>query len=270
MVSRMAPALRKRAVIHLLAATATITVFTILGPFGTWGRHDLAERALYWTAGIGVIWCFAVLVLPAAVLISRNRNWPEWVGLLAGSLLVGVPGTGIVALLETAFEETTLAPGVLAYFYGCVVVVLLAVAVPVYYLIERPRTRAARAQPDPVLETTPATPARAGAHPVPDLVRELPDQLGQELLHLRMQDHYVEVHTPHGHQLVFMRFRDALREVESLDGMQVHRSHWVARNAVVRFERRGGNTVLLLSNGARVPVSRSFIPALRDRGWTEE
>ena len=82
-----------------------------------------------------------------------------------------------------------------------------------------------------------------------------------------MQDHYVEVHTEEGSDLLLLRFRDALRELDGLDGAQVHRSHWVARAAVAGVERRSGRIALRLVNGNRVPVSRSFAPALRDRGW---
>ena len=88
-----------------------------------------------------------------------------------------------------------------------------------------------------------------------------------EPLHLRMQDHYIEVHTSRGMEMVLLRFRDALQEVEGVDGMQVHRSHWVARAAVDGVERRAGRVTLRLVNGTRVPVSRSFAPALRARGW---
>ena len=77
----------------------------------------------------------------------------------------------------------------------------------------------------------------------------------------------MEVHTGEGSDLLLLRFRDALREVGELDGAQVHRSHWVARAAVAGVERRNGRIALRLVNGRLVPVSRSFAPALRDRGW---
>ena len=99
------------------------------------------------------------------------------------------------------------------------------------------------------------------------LLARLPVHKRGELHHLRMQDHYVEVHTDRGMEMVLLRFRDALREVEEVDGLQVHRSHWVARAAVERVERRDGRVTLLLVNGSTVPVSRSFAPALRARGW---
>ena len=77
----------------------------------------------------------------------------------------------------------------------------------------------------------------------------------------------MEIHTDGGSDLLLLRFRDALREVAEIDGAQVHRSHWVARSAVAGVVRHRGRVVLRLVNGAEVPVSRSFVPGLRERGW---
>ena len=108
------------------------------------------------------------------------------------------------------------------------------------------------------------------SHAAPEaaLLSRLPARSRAELLHLRMQDHYVEVHTAAGSEMLLLRFRDALREVEDVNGLRVHRSHWVARAAIVGVERgRGGRVTLRLVNGSRIPVSRSFAPALKARGW---
>ena len=110
--------------------------------------------------------------------------------------------------------------------------------------------------------TLPSSEARSAP-----FLERIPERLGRNLLHLHMQDHYVEVHTEEGSDLLLLRFRDAIRELDGLDGAQVHRSHWVARAAVAGVERRNGRIALRLVNGNRVPVSRSFAPALRDRGW---
>ncbi|NJM84282.1 MAG: LytTR family transcriptional regulator [Tabrizicola sp.] len=48
--------------------------------------------------------------------------------------------------------------------------------------------------------------------------------------------------------------------------MQVHRSHWVAQGAVRAVRRMGDGAVITLGTGQEVPVSRRFIPALRQAG----
>jgi DNA-binding LytR/AlgR family response regulator len=45
--------------------------------------------------------------------------------------------------------------------------------------------------------------------------------------------------------------------------MRVHRSWWVARDAVTGTLRRGRGLALLLSNGIEVPVSRSYADAVK-------
>ena len=41
-------------------------------------------------------------------------------------------------------------------------------------------------------------------------------------------------------------------------GRQVHRSWWVAEGAVTSTERSGARTLLVLRNGLKVPVSKTF------------
>ena len=55
--------------------------------------------------------------------------------------------------------------------------------------------------------------------------------------------------------------------VEMLEGSQTHRSWWVARAAITEVERDNGRATLTLSSGATAPVSRTYLPVLRDKGW---
>ena len=82
-----------------------------------------------------------------------------------------------------------------------------------------------------------------------------------------MEDHYVRAHTALGSDLVLMRLRDAVAELGDIDGLQVHRSWWVARHAVSDVRRDGRNVRLLLDTGLEAPVSRANVQMLRDAGW---
>ena len=87
-----------------------------------------------------------------------------------------------------------------------------------------------------------------------------------KLLHLSVSDHYVDVVTDRGHALVLMRLSDAIRETGAVPGLQIHRAHRVALDAVRQVHRGNGKVALELSNGTRLPVSRSFMPAARQAG----
>jgi hypothetical protein len=79
---------------------------------------------------------------------------------------------------------------------------------------------------------------------------------GAAIVALEAHDHYVKVHSARGHALVRMRLRDAI-DALGADGVQPHRSWWVAREAIAGVQRESGRPVLVLETGQRVPVSRS-------------
>ena len=109
-------------------------------------------------------------------------------------------------------------------------------------------------------------PQVAVAQAEPALLDRLPRQQRGRLIHIAVSDHYVDVTTDKGTTLVLMRLSDAMRETAPVAGMQVHRSHWVALDAVRHGIRQGGKPVLELENGILVPVSRSFIEAVKAAG----
>lgn len=82
------------------------------------------------------------------------------------------------------------------------------------------------------------------------------------------EDHYLRLHLADGRApLVLYRFGDGLRELAAIDGEQVHRSAWVAAAAVRGAVREGRRWRLCLAGGSTVPVSETFLPAVRARGW---
>lgn len=109
--------------------------------------------------------------------------------------------------------------------------------------------------------------AVAGAAP-PRFLDRLPSRLrGAALRAVEAEDHYLRLHTSKGQDLILMRLSDAVAELEGIEGLQVHRSWWVARDAIVDARRGDGRATLTLKDGAQVPVSRTYAGELRSRGW---
>ncbi|WP_375393378.1 LytTR family DNA-binding domain-containing protein [uncultured Sphingomonas sp.] len=109
-----------------------------------------------------------------------------------------------------------------------------------------------------------------GADPSPAPPRfldRLPPAIGSDLIALEQEDHYLRVHTALGSALILMRMRDAADELAAVDGARIHRSWWVARDAVAAVIRRDRAVALRLVNGLEAPVARAAAPALRARGW---
>ena len=116
---------------------------------------------------------------------------------------------------------------------------------------------------EPAVEQTTAGPqqlatARRAGQPGA-LLKLLPDRLGTDLIYIKSEDHYLEVHTTVGSSLVKMRFSEAVAELGER-GMQVHRSYWVATSHVTRSARSGKRTVLRLTGDHKVPVSVTHLP----------
>jgi DNA-binding LytR/AlgR family response regulator len=90
---------------------------------------------------------------------------------------------------------------------------------------------------------------------------------GAEVYAVASEDHYLRVYTSVGSALILMRLSDAIAELDGIEGAQVHRSWWVARNAVEGVRREDRRTLLILKGGAVAPVSRPNVMALRAAGW---
>ncbi len=111
-------------------------------------------------------------------------------------------------------------------------------------------------------KTSPEPKIKAGKN----FLDRLPHQLGDELHCFVMEDHYLNVTTAKGEHMLLMRMKDALVELSDYDGLQVHRSWWIARDAVERVKKNGRNVILVLENGKEVPVSRTYVNKIKEVG----
>jgi hypothetical protein len=87
------------------------------------------------------------------------------------------------------------------------------------------------------------------------------------LIALQSEDHYLRVHTENGSDLIRYRLADAIAELPEGSGRRVHRSWWVAAEAVTGARQEDRRAVLLTRSGLEVPVSRSYMPEIRAAGW---
>jgi hypothetical protein len=99
----------------------------------------------------------------------------------------------------------------------------------------------------------------------PAFLARIRPELGSTLLALAAEQHYLRVYTALGNDLILYRFSDAVKEMGAR-GVQVHRSYWVAKDASVSTENEGTKTQIVLKNGLKVPVSRTYKIAVRECG----
>jgi hypothetical protein len=99
----------------------------------------------------------------------------------------------------------------------------------------------------------PALPAVAGVQ------GRLPAHVRGPVRLLAASEHYLRVITDRGEAMVLYRFGDAVAEQPLANGAQVHRSYWIAREAVAEVRRSGAKVTLVLHDGTEVPVSRTYL-----------
>ena len=90
---------------------------------------------------------------------------------------------------------------------------------------------------------------------------------GSRLIAIEAHDHYLKVHTDAGAELIALRFADALEDLARAHGWRVHRSWWVAADAVEGVRWRRGTGEMRLVGGLTAPVSRAYRSMLKEAGW---
>lgn len=108
---------------------------------------------------------------------------------------------------------------------------------------------------DEVLELA-FRPVIAGLLPAPS-PQTLSDWPQGAIEHIRSVDHYLEVKTASQTVLVRGRMGDALKRLSLKDGIQTHRSWWVAWAMIHSVETRSRDTSFRLNTGALIPIARA-------------
>jgi hypothetical protein len=255
----------RTAVLETTAALCVGLLLAAVGPYGTFGQAPIGERMVYW---MGTILIAFVVYRPACSLgerLAHSLSLAPAFGWFAAVVLATFPLTLLVWL--ASYRHTpSLWPSFTDYvhFYGSVVLIGAGLML-VVWLVRRGSGTAGQPGAEAVL---PDVSEPACKPPRPRLLERLPATLGDEIAALEMEDHYVRVHTSRGSDLLLMRMRDAVAELDEVEGAQVHRSWWVARSAVARVERHGRRLAIKLSNGLQVPVARERNGALP--AWLKE
>ena len=239
------------------------------------------QRTYAIAAGMAVLLCFTgannstvlpllprfaywlILMIGGTLVAQTTGLWTDkhlrlnaWQEIAVMTSVITPPIVLIVWLVTAAFTWTTPNPRVLPYYVFPVMLISLCMA---------------------VLHTTvTGLPLQSHVHPGDADTKPAGETLRARLdfkyrqaaiFALSSEDHYLRVHTSAGEALVLMRLYDAIRELDGIEGSQIHRSWWVARDAVADIARGDGKVDLVLKSGLRAPVSRRYQKALKTDGW---
>ena len=250
-------------VIELAVMTAVGFVLAAIGPYGSFALGSFARRLSYWLPAAYVGYILVRPFMSLAELAQRRLDLPRPLVLGAAVLVSAVPATFFILWLNG--NSLSRLPKFENWFQLYLQIALIGGIVTLLFLLLETRGKPEQAGSTIVM---PVSGAAADMPEVPPFLSRLPPHLRDGLLALQMEDHYVRAHGETGSALVLLRMRDAVAELAESDGMRVHRSWWVARNAVEWVRQDGRNFRLILKGGGlEVPVARNAVPALRAAGW---
>lgn len=233
---RSAPLLNRPALLSMPVIGAVIGV---MGPFESYGTMGLGERVGHFALCVTLI---GAMVMTSSYFIARRffqGYWPIWAALCL-DLLLTIPGTAIILGSLSVFAPDSLGeihPPDLLWQNLVMMLTFRASSLLVSWRRVREGPRVALS-----LEQKPS----------PDeFTKRMPFGLrGERILALSSEDHYLRVHTPRGEALILMALSHAAPLMS--DGFLVHRSHWVAREAI----KSASSTSVKLITGLSVPISR--------------
>lgn len=237
---------RCREPILLISLVAATILATISGPFGTAELLGWASRFFFWLLILSS--SFLLAIVTELIFRKENFNFGFWLLVFMGSGFFAVTATAMIYLQGwILFGSVSFSNSNVVEIFVTTTTMFVSVSFVKNILFPPPET------PVQVL-----------------FLKRLRSDLGRDLLRISGQDHYVEVVTRTGSDLVLMRFSDALVELNGYSGMRVHRSHWVAKEAITGVYKTNGKMSLKLSDGKQLPVSRSYRNQLHKAGYLDD
>jgi hypothetical protein len=270
----------------LLVSAAVVLVgavaLAVFGPIGIDDSLGPARRLAFVATCSALCWplCHS---LGACILRFARHLPPRQIALACtgGVLFSTVPCTAIVFTTYCIFEPEVAVQIGIGHTYLNVTVAVIPYSLLIYYsaclrvrlrgsALSRAGTDTAAGIANPPTLPAAGNPATAQHHDsaagvLPAQIRfldRLPDVAGRDVVYLHVHGHYIDVVTATGTHSLLMRFADAVAELGGL-GIQVHRSYWCALRHVTAAVRQDERTVLRVTGGHEVPVSRTYLNAVR-------
>jgi hypothetical protein len=239
--------------LSILATACAIAV--VAGPFGTYDTMMWPTRLAYWglVIGLGILIGGVVRAIKKTVCYSSH---PAMFDIGAG-VMTSVALAPVIWFLRGNLDPMMSHAdlSIVSIGFNTLLIVIGIFVLRRQIGAEQPASYARR--------------ARVSDVPVTRLHRRMSDWPNAEIMRLSANDHFVDVATPYGVETLRLRLSDAIAEMEPVEGVCTHRSHWVALRAIDRIERDSGKIHVVLRNGDRVPVSRKYRVRLEDAGLLE-
>ena len=236
-----------------LSIWVVVTLLAVLsGPFGTFEEMTSSQLAIYWTSVTtsSIFLGYLAYALTRCVLGFEETTLSR---MMTGTLGTFFIATDVYALSHWVYGFAE-GPSYLSLL-GWVGFVFFSVLLGRFMFAQAVEKNAQENRPSPIQIVVPA-PTKTQAEP--RLFQRLPSGAHDRVYRLSANDHFVHVRTKTGEHKIRMRLRDAIMEMDGVDGVCVHRSHWVPLDVMVSVRKASGKISVVLTNGEVVPVSRKY------------
>ena len=253
----------RRIMLELWATLVLAGIVAFLGPFGTYLMDDYLQRFWYWWA---LMMGAYITMRPIMLLlgrIARMTKLPASALVFWGLLLASFP-LALLWQVSSPEHDRLLGGyvGLLSFTLLCatsVVLVAWSANKADRFLLEQTQTLT----PPNHLETRIDEYPRKAKDEVPRLLARLSTGAGSGIVALQSEDHYVRVHSRRSEELILMRLRDAIAEMDGCPGIQPHRSWWVSTSAIADTCFTADKPTLTMTNGLMVPIAIKSIEKVR-------
>ena len=258
--------------IELWAMIVLSAIMGFLGPFGTYNDAPFLPRCGHWLMQLMGAY---VLVRPSILLweaIAQATSLPRRQLVFWGVLLSSFPLALLWAWSTSAFFRGLSGFSVLLPFAVLCALAVLGVTSWARWADGKMHpissAKEDNTEPSVIISSSPVEANPAKEDPgEPRLAKRLSPTFPGRIVALQSEDHYVRVHGETGSELLFIRLRDAIAEMDAAPGQQVHRSWWIAAGGIAAVETDGRKRTIRLRNGAHAPVARDSVSKLERTGF---
>lgn len=239
---------------------AVVLLFAVTGPYGSAEQLAFLPRFAYWLLLHAGAWFFALTFAVMADVLLSARLDNMFLRMLIGSAVATLPIGLVIGVLEWSWFGVP--PSWPGYLNALPTILPLSAIFCVISYLAMSGDSTANPRPGPASSHDTKAEPIAERDSIPLLDRLKVENRGR-LLQISVEDHYSRIRTSRGSELVLLRFTDALRETGAAEGLQVHRSHWVASEFAEGLRSANGKLALVLKDGSEIPVSRTYAVDVR-------
>lgn len=248
-----------------LITLSLAAAFAYMGVFDQ-GNTPFWQAFPVWLMTMSVGAVSSIWIAPAIFRHSPCSLWPLWLQIPVAALLIAVPVTAALILVDAA-DGTSLPVRFWPQIFSSVFFLSIFMTVGAWLLHRHDALK----EHEEAGELTGPMPVSATDEPAEKAVATFMKRLPMQMRHAQLygissEDHYLRVHTGAGEELILMRLADAVDMLPHSAGLKVHRSWWIAHDGVERVENDGGKPFLILKSGAKAPVARSAKAAAKEAG----